>query len=80
MPRLRVLSGDEVVKILSQFGFSVVGQKGSHVKLGRATNAGEHQTFTIPKHQELDRGTLQAIYRQASRYMSADDLRPYFYR
>jgi predicted RNA binding protein YcfA (HicA-like mRNA interferase family) len=29
MPKLRVLSGDEVVQILLHFGFSVASQKGS---------------------------------------------------
>ncbi|MCD6492457.1 MAG: type II toxin-antitoxin system HicA family toxin [Archaeoglobaceae archaeon] len=33
MPKLRVLSGKEIVKILSKFGFEVVSQRGSHVKL-----------------------------------------------
>lgn len=35
MPKLRRLSGDEVIAILGQFGFQVQAQRGSHVKLRR---------------------------------------------
>ncbi len=79
MPKLRRLSGPEVVKILGQFGFAVISQSGSHVKLRRLTATGEKQTLTIPNHPQLDTGTCKAIYRQATRYIPEDDLRPFFY-
>jgi len=79
MPKLRVLSGREVVKILSRFGFKVISQRGSHVKLRRILSDGTKQTLTIPLHEELDRGTLRAIYRQALRYIPEKDLKPHFY-
>ena len=79
MPKLRVLSGNEVVKILSKFGFDVVSQKGSHVKLRRVLPDGTRQTLTVPLHNELDKGTLKAIIRQASRYIAEEELKPYFY-
>lgn len=78
MPKLKRLSGPEVVKILENFGFATAGQKGSHIKLKRMVKDSS-QTLTIPRHKELDKGTLQAIYRQASRYVDEDKLRPYFY-
>lgn len=78
MPKLKVLSGGEVVRILQQFGFTIAGQKGSHVKLRRITQSGK-QTLTIPMYQELDRGTLRAIYQQALRYISEEELSPHFY-
>lgn len=37
------------------------------------------QTLTVPAHSELDRGTLRAILRQASRFIPEEELRPYFY-
>ena len=80
MPKLRVLGGREVVKILSRFGFKVISQRGSHVKLRRILSDGTKQTLTIPLHEELDRGTLRAIYRQALRYLPEKDLKPHFYR
>lgn len=79
MPRLKVLSGAEVVRILAIFGFKVASQQGSHVKLRRIETGGGRQTLTIPNHKELDRGTLGAIYRQASRYVAETELRPHFY-
>jgi hypothetical protein len=35
--------------------------------------------LTIPLHAELDSGTLRAIFRQASRFISESELRPHFY-
>ncbi|MBU2610853.1 MAG: type II toxin-antitoxin system HicA family toxin [Chloroflexi bacterium] len=78
MPRLRVLSGEDVIRILAKFGFSVFAQRGSHVKLRREVH-GRAQTLTIPNHVELDRGTLRAILTQACRYIPEDELRPHFY-
>jgi hypothetical protein len=43
------------------------------------TPAGEKQTLTIPNHKELDTGTLRAIVRQASRYVTTEELAPHFY-
>ncbi|MBU1015263.1 type II toxin-antitoxin system HicA family toxin [Patescibacteria group bacterium] len=79
MPKLKVLAGPEVVKILEKFGFVVASQKGSHVKLRRQVKDGTGQILTIPLHKELDRGTLRAILRQSSRYIPEADLAPYFY-
>ena len=78
MPRLKVLSGEDVIKILESFNFVVVAQKGSHVKLRRKTDQ-ITQTLTIPNHEELDRGTLRAIFNQALKYISEAELIPHFY-
>ena len=40
---------------------------------------GEKQTLTIPNHSEIDKGTLRAIIRQSSRYISDDDIQKHFY-
>ena len=48
MPKLKVLSGAEVVRILSIFGFKVASQRGSHIKLRRIQAGGGQQTLTIP--------------------------------
>jgi len=78
MVRLRALSGGEVVRILGEFGFEVVSQRGSHLKLRRVAG-GETQALTVPNHRELDRGTMQAILRQASRFVEDGALRGRFY-
>jgi len=79
MSRLRVLSGDEVLKILGEFGFQKLAQRGSHMKLRRISSSGRTQTLTVPNHDESDRGTLHAIYRQALRYIPEPDLRSRFF-
>ena len=79
MPKARVLSGPDVVKIFESFRFEVASQRGSHIKLRRILTDGTRQTLTVPNHRELDRGTLMAIYRQALRYIPEDELAPHFF-
>ena len=77
--RLRNLSGADVVRIPSRFGFQRIQQSGSHVKLRRIGPDGGSQTLHIPLHRELRTGTLRAIVRQASEYVAAEDLRSHFF-
>ena len=79
MPKLKTLSGEDVIKIFQKFGFTLLSQKGSHVKLRKITPEQTKQTFTIPNHKELDRGTLRAIYLQAQRYIPESELYGHFY-
>lgn len=79
MSKLRVLSGEDVIKILERFGFVIAAGKGSHVKMKRILKDGYKQTLTIPKHNELDKGTLKAIFNQALRYIPESELRGFFY-
>ncbi|MBI2084619.1 MAG: type II toxin-antitoxin system HicA family toxin [Candidatus Aenigmarchaeota archaeon] len=61
MPRLPIISGYDLIKILSKnFGFRPIRQKGSHITL---TN--DMVFITIPLHDELDKGTLNAILKDA---------------
>jgi predicted RNA binding protein YcfA (HicA-like mRNA interferase family) len=76
--KLRRLSGKEVVTLFEGFGFEVLSQRGDHAKLRRMV-AGSKQTLVVPLHRELDRGTLQAIFRQALNYIAEAELRPLFY-
>jgi predicted RNA binding protein YcfA (HicA-like mRNA interferase family) len=77
--RLRALSGWDVVRALKVFGFEVAATRGSHAKLRRALADGTRQTLTIPLHDALAKGTVHAIFRQASRYVSEVELRRYFF-
>lgn len=55
----RDISGQDLIKYLKQFGYSVTRQSGSHIRL--TTNQhGEHH-ITIPNHDPLKIGTLSAI-------------------
>jgi predicted RNA binding protein YcfA (HicA-like mRNA interferase family) len=62
MPKLKKLSGRDVISILNQFGFEVLNQGGSHIKLRRVKDDLK-QTLLIPNHKEIDTGTLRAIVR-----------------
>jgi predicted RNA binding protein YcfA (HicA-like mRNA interferase family) len=77
-PKLKRLSGKDVVSIFARFGFVIHSQKGSHAKLLRVLQSGERQTLTIPIHEELDTGTLKAIIKQATRYIPQETLYPFF--
>ncbi|OHA42423.1 MAG: hypothetical protein A3H68_00430 [Candidatus Taylorbacteria bacterium RIFCSPLOWO2_02_FULL_46_40] len=79
MPKLRVISGKETVKIFEDLGFMVDVQKGSHIKLKRINVSGIKQVLAIPNHKEIDRGTLKAIINQASQYIPEAELRKFFY-
>ena len=78
MPKLKVLSGKEVLKIFASFGFQEIYRKGSHVKLRRVVD-GQKQTLTLPDHKNLNKGLLKALINQASEYISRDKLIPHFY-
>ncbi|MGO9266719.1 MAG: type II toxin-antitoxin system HicA family toxin [Candidatus Binataceae bacterium] len=78
MPKLRQLSGNELISIFNQFGFVVEARRGSHVKLRRLRD-GARQTLTIPVHPRIDTGTLRAIFRQALGYIPEAELHPHFY-
>ena len=64
MPRLRVLSGREVCKIMSRHGFEQVRQKGSHIIMQKK-EGDTTITVPVPDHEELRRGTLLGIIRQS---------------
>jgi len=65
VPKLRKVSGEEVVKILcNKFGFQITGRKGSLVRLSKMTPEGKVGTV-VPMHKELKIGTLRGILRLA---------------
>ncbi|MBD2177141.1 type II toxin-antitoxin system HicA family toxin [Pseudanabaena sp. FACHB-1998] len=55
----RDISGTDLVKLLSKFGYENTRQTGSHMRLTTQQN-GEHNV-TIPYHNPLRVGTLSAI-------------------
>jgi predicted RNA binding protein YcfA (HicA-like mRNA interferase family) len=79
MPKLRVLSGREVLTILREFGFQKFGQRGSHIKVRRVPGGWSGAELDYPNHDEIDRGTLHAIYRQASRFIPEGKLHGWFF-
>jgi len=78
MPKLKRLSGKEIISFCERQGFCIGRQKGSHINLVREVAAGK-QVATIPNHKEIDRGTTYAILRQLSRFIPEADVRKFFY-
>lgn len=62
MTRLPVISGRTCVKALERAGFVFRRQKGSHIRLYRASTKTQ---ITVPDHRELDTGTLRSIIRES---------------
>lgn len=63
MPKLPIISGKELVKILNAFGYEIDHQTGSHIIL--RNREPPHRRLTVPNHKEIAKGTLLAILRQA---------------
>ena len=63
MSALPVVSGREVVHALGKIGYVLDRQRGSHMILRQ--QAPPHRRLTVPDHQEVAKGTLRAIIRQA---------------
>ncbi len=61
MPKLPVISGEELAKLLISKGYSIRSRKGSHVNLVH----GSKLPITVPLHKELKRGLLRHILKQA---------------
>ena len=76
--KLKTLSGRELISIFEQFGFAAISQNGSHVKMRRISVSGS-ETVIIPFHGKIPKGTLRAIFGQATRFIPQADLHPHFY-
>ncbi|HAX43605.1 MAG TPA: type II toxin-antitoxin system HicA family toxin [Bryobacteraceae bacterium] len=64
MGKLRVLSGIEICRILTQHGFSQVRQRGSHRIMQKRTGQ-TTITVPVPLHDPVLSGTLLSIIRQS---------------
>ena len=67
--KLPVLSSKRVGKILEKHGFCPVRQSGSHVQYWHEQRG---RMVTVPNHDELAKGTLLAILKQAG--LTREDL------
>ncbi|MGP6220850.1 type II toxin-antitoxin system HicA family toxin [Caldiplasma sukawensis] len=61
MPKLPVLSGNDVIKALSKIGYNLDHQTGSHITLVNKSG----KKITVPNHREIGPGLLRAIIKQA---------------
>jgi len=66
MPKkLPVISGKKLISFLTEIGYQIVRQRGSHVRLEKSTEAGVHK-ITIPNHDPIAKGTLNDILTKVS--------------
>lgn len=63
MSHLPVVSGAEVVKAMEKVGFAFDRRKSSHIVLRNV--APPHRRPTIPDHDEVAKGTLRSLIRDA---------------
>jgi predicted RNA binding protein YcfA (HicA-like mRNA interferase family) len=63
LSRLLPISGRKVVKALRKAGYEFDHQQSSHIVLRQT--APPYRRLTIPDHNEIAKGTLRAIIRQA---------------
>jgi predicted RNA binding protein YcfA (HicA-like mRNA interferase family) len=66
----RSISGDDLVKLLQQFGYRVAKQKGSHMKL-TTTQKGQHHLI-VPRHGAIRVGTLHRIISEVAGHLKID--------
>lgn len=62
--KLPQISGKELIKILRKFGFVVMRQRGSHIRLEKNT-PNKTIKITVPNHLILKKGTLNQIIKSA---------------
>lgn len=63
MPKLPVVSGQDVVRILTKAAFEVHHQKGSHIILKQTSPP--FARLSVPDHKELKRGLLVSLIRES---------------
>lgn len=66
----RDLSGSDLVKALARLGYVVTRQTGSHIRLTTQENSEHH--LTIPAHDPIKIGTLNAILRDIENHFDLD--------
>jgi predicted RNA binding protein YcfA (HicA-like mRNA interferase family) len=71
----RDVSGKSLIKALSKYGYDVIRQTGSHVRMTITIND-EIKNITIPNHDSIKLGTLMAILNEVSSQVniSRDDI------
>jgi predicted RNA binding protein YcfA (HicA-like mRNA interferase family) len=56
-PKLPVISGEDLIRVLRKFGYEIARRKGSHVRLRNECEP-RLLSVTVPLHKELTRGML----------------------
>jgi len=67
----RNVGGGELAKLLARYGYRVVRQSGSHIRL-TSTAMGKEHHITLPAHKPLMVGTLSGIIDDVAAYLKVD--------
>jgi predicted RNA binding protein YcfA (HicA-like mRNA interferase family) len=69
MPKVpRDISGRELAKLLNRYGYKIVRQTSSHIRLVSTFKQIEHK-ITIPDHQPIKIGTFNNILNDIAEYL-----------
>jgi predicted RNA binding protein YcfA (HicA-like mRNA interferase family) len=60
LPKLPVVSGADIVRVLHHLGYSFFHQRGSHIKMYKETEMGK-QIVIVPNHKEIRPRTFNDI-------------------
>ena len=63
----RDISGDRLAALLQRYGYRIVRQRGSHLRLSAPGSDGDHR-ITVPRHRQLRVGTLNAVLRDVANF------------
>lgn len=66
----RDVSGDYLAALLQKYGYLITRQTGSHMRL--TTDQGGEHHITIPRHDPLRVGTLNAILRDVAQHLGIE--------
>lgn len=68
MPKCPIVSGHQLIKVLTKICYRIANRKGDHVILvPKCTSSSDRiRSLTVPMHRELKIGTLMTILARAS--------------
>ena len=67
----RDVNADELIILLERYGYAVVRQTGSHIRMEKKTDEGIHNV-TVPNHKPIKIGTLQSIAKDICNFNKID--------
>ena len=67
----RDVNADKLIKLLERYGYVIIKQTGSHIKLVKKTDESEH-VITVPDHKPIKIGTLQKIIKDICSFNNLD--------
>jgi len=67
----RDVGGEELANLLGKYGYRLIRQTGSHLRLTSSAKGTDHH-LTIPRHRPLRVGTLSSILKDVATYLEIE--------